>query len=209
MYKFVIVGGGIVGLSVARRLSQMDPSARVAVLEKEPNWAAHQTGRNSGVIHSGIYYKPGSLKAQLARSGNRAMVSFCQQHGIEHDVCGKLIVATDPSQLDQLQILYRRGLEHGLAITLLNASEAKVIEPNLECLQAIRVPSAGIVSYTQVCDALVSELNVAGTDLRLGAAVRAIHHQPHSIVAETGSGSFETEYLIDCAGLHSDRIGKL
>ncbi len=209
MYKFVIVGGGIVGLSVARRLSQLDPSARIAVLEKEQTWAAHQTGRNSGVIHSGIYYKPGSLKARLARSGNRAMVSFCEQHGIQYDICGKLIVATHPSQLDQLQILYRRGLDHGLAVTLLSSAETKEIEPNLQCLQAIRVPSAGIVSYTQVCEALVSELKLAGTDLRLGAAVRAIHHQPHSIVADTASGSFEAEYLINCAGLHSDRVAKL
>src|SRR6201996_9055602 len=125
MYDFAIIGGGIVGLATAARLVREFPGKRVLLLEKEPGWAAHQTGRNSGVIHSGIYYKPKSLKATLAKEGNRSMGEFCRAHRIEHDVCGKIIVATEPNELPLLDNLFRRGLENGLTVSRISPEEAK------------------------------------------------------------------------------------
>ncbi len=119
-FEFVVVGGGIVGLAVALALRERDPSARLAVIEKEPCWAGHQTGRNSGVIHSGIYYKPGSLKAKLCREGNRGMVEFCREHGIPHEVCGKIIVATKPAEIPLLDRLFERGMANGLSVRRLD-----------------------------------------------------------------------------------------
>ena len=209
MHDFVIIGGGIVGLATALRLQERNPRAQVLVLEKEPVWAAHQTGRNSGVIHSGIYYKPGSLKARLAKSGNRSMAIFCEQHEVNYEICGKLIVATDAGELSQLRKLHERGIENGLSVTLLSAAEAKEIEPKLRCVAALKVPSTGIVNYRRVCEALVKAIGQNGADLRLGTRVRKISHHTHSIVAETSGGSFEARFLINCAGLHSDRMARL
>ena len=150
MYDFAIVGGGIVGLSTAMAIAQRYPLSRIAVLEKESSWAFHQTGHNSGVIHSGIYYKPGSFKAKFCREGSRSMVEFCQEHGIDYDVCGKVIVATVEKELPLLENLYRRGLENGLDVAKISGSEVKEIEPHVRCLAGIRVPSTGIVNYSQV-----------------------------------------------------------
>ena len=209
MYDFAIIGGGIVGLSTALRLMERNPRAQVLVLEKEQNWAVHQTGRNSGVIHSGIYYKPGSLKARLAKDGNRSMVTFCEQHGIPYEICGKLIVATDARELPQLHNLYERGRQNGLGVALISAAEAKEMEPKLQCVAAIKVSSAGIVSYRRVCETLVKTIAQNGAELRLGTRIGKISHRSQSIVAETSAGSFEARFLINCAGLHSDRMARL
>jgi L-2-hydroxyglutarate oxidase len=209
MYDFAIVGGGIVGLSTGMSLVQRYPNARIVVLEKESRWAFHQTGNNSGVIHSGIYYKPGSFKAQFCREGSRSMVQFCQKHGIDYEVCGKVIVATKPNELLQLENLYKRGLENGLSVTKISAEEVKEIEPHVHCLAGIQVPTTGIVDYKQVGQKYAELIESQGGELRLNTKVEKISETDKGQVLETNNGTFETRFLINCAGLHSDRIAKL
>ena len=209
MYDFVIVGGGIVGLSTAMALGQSYPQAKIAVLEKENNWAFHQTGRNSGVIHSGIYYKPGSFKARFCRQGNRSMVQFCQQHGIDYDVCGKVIVATEEKELAFLENLYQRGLENGLEVSKVSAEQVKEIEPHVCCLAGILVPSTGIVDYKQVCFKYAELIQLQGGQLYLNTQVEKIIPANNGQILETTNGTFEARYLINCAGLQSDRLAKL
>jgi L-2-hydroxyglutarate oxidase len=209
MYDYAIVGGGIVGLSTALALGQRYPDASILLLEKEASWAAHQTGHNSGVIHSGIYYKPGSYKAKLCRTGSHSMVEFCQQHGIDHEVCGKVIIATQESELPQLEKLYQRGLENGLAVTKISAAAVNEIEPHVSCLAGIRVPTTGIVNYRQVCEKYAELAQGQGADLRLNTKVERIHATPAGQVLETHQGDFEARFLINCAGLYSDRIAQL
>jgi L-2-hydroxyglutarate oxidase LhgO len=153
-----IIGGGIVGLSVGMALLKSQPGVKLLLLEKENALATHQTGRNSGVIHAGIYYKPGSLKARFACEGNRSMVAFCQQHGIAHEVCGKMIVATDEKELPVLDNLYRRGLENGLDVFQVDGEQIKEVEPHVRCLRGLRVPATGIVSFRNVCEKFRSDL---------------------------------------------------
>ena len=150
MHDYVIIGGGIVGLATAMAVGNKHPNARILVLEKEQDLAQHQTGRNSGVIHSGIYYRPRSLKARLAREGNRSMVEFCREHGLKHEVCGKVIVATKRADLTLLDRLYGRGLDHRLAVTRLAPEQVQEIEPHVRCLAGLKVPSTGIVNYREV-----------------------------------------------------------
>jgi len=209
MYDFAIIGGGIVGLATGLALSQRHPQARLVVLEKESTWAHHQTGNNSGVIHSGIYYKPGSFKAQFARAGNHSMVKFCQEHGIAHEVCGKVIVATAAAELPQLENLYNRGLENGLKVTKISAEEVKEIEPHVSCLAGIRVPSTGIVDYRQVCQKYAQLLQAQGGELCLNTKVERIVTTPDRSILETNHGSVQAHFVINCGGLHSDRIAKL
>lgn len=209
MYDFVIIGGGIVGLSVVMRLLERAPGARVLLLEKEGQWAAHQTGRNSGVIHSGIYYKPGSYKARFARDGNRSMVAFCQEHGIKHDICGKVIVATERKELPLLENVYQRGLANGLAISKIGPDELHEIEPYCAGIAAIRVPSAGIVNYRQVAQTYARLIEERGGELRLNTKVERIINGRHGVVIETNNDTFHTRFVINCAGLHSDRVAKL
>ena len=153
-FEFVVIGGGIVGLSVAWSIQERNPSARLAVIEKESHWAPHQTGRNSGVIHSGIYYKPGSLKAKLCREGNLGMVEFCREHGIRHEVCGKVIVATKQQEIPLLEKLFERAIANGLTVRRLDASEVHEFEPHVKCLSGLHVPSTGIVDFADVCSKL-------------------------------------------------------
>lgn len=209
MYDFAIVGGGIVGLSAGMALGKSYPNARIVVLEKEDYWAYHQTGNNSGVIHSGIYYKPGSFKAKFCSKGSRSIVEFCQEHGIAHDVCGKVIVATAEKELLPLENLYQRGLENGLGVTKLSAEEVKEIEPHVLCLAGIQVTTTGIVDYKQVCLKYADLIKSQGGELRLNTKVEKIREFPSSTVLETNNGTFETRFMINCAGLHSDRIAKL
>ena len=209
MYDFAIVGGGIVGLSTGMALGQRYPNARIVVLEKESSWAFHQTGNNSGVIHSGIYYKPGSFKAKFCREGSRSMVEFCQEHGINYEVCGKVIVATEEKELPLLENLYKRGLENGLSVTKLSAHQVEEIEPNVRSLAGIRVPTTGIVDYKQVCQKYVDLIKAQGGELRLNTKVEKITSTGALQVLETNNGAFETRFVINCAGLHSDRIAKL
>src|SRR5438105_15565720 len=145
MHDYVIIGGGIVGLWTAMAVGKKYPKARILVLEKEQDLAQHQTGRNSGVIHSGIYYKPGSLKARFAVQGNRSMVEFCREHGIKHEVCGEVIVATKASELPLLDNLFQRGLNHDLVVARLSPDQVHEIEPRVRSIAAIGIPSAGSV----------------------------------------------------------------
>jgi L-2-hydroxyglutarate oxidase len=209
MYDFVIIGGGIVGLASGMALGKRYPNARILVLEKESNWAYHQTGNNSGVIHSGIYYKPGSFKANFCREGSRSMVEFCQEHGIDYEVCGKVIVATEAQQLPLLENLYQRGLENGLNVTKITAEEVKEIEPHVSCLAGLRVPTTGIVNYKQVCQKYAELIKSQGGELRLNTKVEKIKETAKGQVLETNKGTFETRFVINCAGLHSDRVAKL
>jgi L-2-hydroxyglutarate oxidase len=209
MYDFVIIGGGIVGLSSGMALGKRYPKASILVLEKESNWAYHQTGNNSGVIHSGIYYKPGSFKATFCRAGSRSMVEFCQEHDIAHEVCGKVIVATEAEQLPLLENLYKRGLENGLEVKRISPEEVKEIEPHVKCLAGIQVATTGIVNYKQVCQKYADLIQSQGGELRLNTKVEKIRETPKGQVLETNKGTFETRFVINCAGLHSDRVAKL
>jgi L-2-hydroxyglutarate oxidase len=209
MYDFAIIGGGIVGLSTGISLSQCYPNARIVVLEKESRLAYHQTGHNSGVIHSGIYYKPGSFKAKFTRSGNCSMVTFCREHGIDHEVCGKVIIATEEKELPLLENLYQRGLENGLNVTKLSSEKVKEIEPHVRCLAGIWVPTAGIVDFSQVCDKYADLIKSQGGEVYLNAKVEKIFETSKGQVLETNNGTFETRFTINCAGLHSDRVAKL
>ncbi len=209
MYDFAIIGGGIVGLSTAMALGKRYPNARILVLEKESKWAFHQTGNNSGVIHSGIYYKPGSFKAKFCRDGSRSMVEFCQEHDIAHEVCGKVIVATDEQELPRLENLYKRGLENNLEVKRISAEEVKEIEPHVTCVAGIRVSSTGIANYKQVCLKYAELIEKQGGELRLNTKVEKISRSGKNQVLETNNGTFETHFVINCAGLHSDRIAKL
>jgi len=208
-YEYAVIGGGIVGLAVAWQLLQRQPGLRILVVEKERDWAQHQTGRNSGVIHSGIYYKPGSLKARMCQDGNRQMLQFCQAYGLKHEVCGKVIVATEPKEMAGLEALYQRGLANGLSVQRLTSDEVKEIEPHVSCLAGLRVASTGIVDYAAVCRELAELIAAAGGVLRLQTEVKGLRALGGMTVIETSAGEFETKFLINCAGLHSDRIAKL
>jgi L-2-hydroxyglutarate oxidase len=203
-----IIGGGIVGLATAYAIQQLQPDVQITVLEKEPQIAKHQTGRNSGVIHSGIYYKPGSLKARLAKAGNESMVRFCEQHQIAHKICGKIIVATEQEQLKNLANIYSRGLANGLAIEKKNLGELRELEPEVSAIEGIFVPSAGIVDYVAVCHKLVDLVEKAGGRILTGQEVKKIEDCGQSVRITTNSTILESSISIACAGLHSDRLAR-
>ena len=209
VYDYAIIGGGIVGLATAMTLSQTVANAKIAVLEKESTWAYHQTGHNSGVIHSGIYYKPGSFKARFSRAGCQSMVEFCRQHDIIHDVCGKVIVATDEKELPGLESLLNRGIANGVPVTKISPEAVQEIEPYVDCLAAIKVDSTGIVDYRQVCQTYLRLIQAQDGDLFLNTRVLEILTRPESIVLETNQGVIKTRFLINCAGLFSDRIAQM
>lgn len=209
MGRVAVVGGGILGLAVARELA-VEGGHTVTVVEKEKGWAAHQTGRNSGVIHAGLYYKPGSLKARMCVAGNASMTAFAKERGVPYDTCGKLVVAVDQAELPQLRLLAERAAANGVPARLLTAEEAREYEPEVSCVAALRVESTGIVSYRGVCEQLVADLAAAGADLRLGTAVTGISASPSEVVVTTDPGTeIRADALVNCAGLHSDRIARL
>jgi L-2-hydroxyglutarate oxidase len=207
--RYAIIGGGIVGLATAYRLVTTRPDAHVTVLEKESGWGAHQTGHNSGVIHAGVYYKPGSLKATLCKAGSRSMVDFCREYGIAVDVCGKLIVATDPSELPRLHALHERAVANGLPVALLEPEKAREVEPAVACVAALHVESTGIVDFGQVCDRLAALVADAGGELRPGTRVESISRNGREVIVGTVGGEVRADVLINCAGLHADRIARL
>jgi L-2-hydroxyglutarate oxidase len=209
MYDFAIIGGGIVGLATGAALGRRYPYARILLVEKEAGFAQHQTGRNSGVIHSGIYYKPGSLKAEMAQAGNQSMRAFCYEYGVPFDVCGKLIVATTLEEIPALEGIFDRSLKNGVPALRLRPEEVKEIEPHVACLAALRVPTTGIVDYRQVCHALVHEMQQQGGELKLGTEILQVVPTTLGHLLETTWGSLETRFLINCAGLHSDRVARL
>lgn len=209
-YDYVIVGGGIVGLASAYHILKLQPSAKLAVLEKESAVAAHQTGHNSGVIHSGIYYKPGSLKAKNCIDGYNMMVDFCKEHGIKFDLCGKLIVAVDDSELPELEKLYKRGHENGLTqITYLNKEQIADYEPHLNGVKAIHVPYTGIIDYTEVCEKLAELVIQMGGEIYLNHKAEDIHVETDYTQVITPLKTFTTSMLVNCAGLYCDKVAEL
>jgi L-2-hydroxyglutarate oxidase len=203
----IIIGGGIVGLAVAERLART--GSRVTLLEKEQSWAAHQTGHNSGVIHAGPYYKPGSLKATMCTAGNRSMVAFAREHDIPHKVCGKLIVATEKKELPRLQTLFERATANGAPSRLLDAAEAHEYEPHVSAVGALRVESTGIIDYAAVSRRLAELAQENGAELHLGAEVTAIATTADEVLVTHSGGEARGAWLINCAGLQSDRIARM
>ena len=208
MYDFAVVGGGIVGLSTGMAIYQRFPNAKVVIIEKESGVAEHQTGHNSGVIHSGIYYKPGSFKARFARQGSKSMTEFCQNYGIDHDICGKVIVATKKEELLLLENLYQRGLQNKLTIQKIGVEELKEIEPHVKGLGAIRVPQAGIVNYKQVSEKFAEIIKENGGEIQLHTRVEKMHEDLDQVIIETNRGTLKASIVINCAGLHSDRVAR-
>jgi len=202
----LIAGGGIVGLASAFQLSRRNPGLRVVVLEKEATVACHQTGHNSGVLHSGIYYKPGSLKARNCREGKRAMEAFCGEEGIPYEICGKVIVAVTEQELPGLQKLYDRGIANGVACEMAGPERLRELEPHVAGIRAIHVKEAGITDYTRVCGRLAERVREAGGRVVTSARVTAIRNKPGSVIMETTAGAFEAPHAVNCAGLQSDRL---
>ena len=202
-----VIGGGIVGLAVARALRAAGHSA--TVWEKESGWAVHQTGRNSGVIHSGLYYQPGGLKARLCVAGAASMAAYARDRGLPVHVGGKLVVAVDAHELPALSELERRGMANGVPVRRLDSAGAREYEPEVRCVAALRVETTGIVDYAAVCRALAAELAEDGAELRLGAEVLAVHADGAGVRVQTSVGDQRVDALVNCAGLHSDRIARL
>ncbi|MER7002673.1 L-2-hydroxyglutarate oxidase [Dactylosporangium sp. NPDC000555] len=206
---YVVIGGGIVGLATAHRLLLDRPDARVTVVEKEGVWGAHQTGHNSGVIHAGVYYKPGSLKSTLCKAGSASMVEFCAEHGIAHKVTGKLIVATAAEELPRLHALFERAQANGLPARLVSQAEAREYEPEVACVEGIHVASTGIADFKAVCDKLAEIAEKAGATLRLNTAVVGIRSTDREVVVRTTTGDIVADVLVNCAGLHADRVARM
>lgn len=208
--RFIIVGGGLVGMATALRLRQSACDAEVRVLEKEARVGSHQSTHNSGVLHAGLYYKPGSLKARLAVEGIRSMTAFCQEHGIAHEICGKVVVACDRVEEERLRQLMERGRSNGLSgLQWLSGGELREIEPHAAGVAAIRVPEEGIVDYHAVCAAMARELERRGAVVTTSARVTALRPEGGGWRVETPAGDWPADFIINCAGLHSDRIAAL
>jgi L-2-hydroxyglutarate oxidase len=206
-YNVIIIGGGVVGLGVALEITRRFPRLRLQLVEKEDRVARHQSGHNSGVIHSGVYYKPGSMKARLCVSGAAAMIEFCREHGIAHNVCGKVIVATLADELPRLEELRRRGEANGLAgLRLIGSEELREIEPHATGLQALVVPSTGVTDFALVCEKYAELVSARGGTVLTSAAAMGIRRTADEIVVETSKGAFAATSLINCAGLFADRI---
>ena len=206
-YDAIVVGGGAVGLATAFRLLEARPQLKILLLEKESKLAAHQTGNNSGVLHSGLYYKPGSEKAKLSVSGLREMVAFCREHGVAHEQCGKIVVATAEDELPRLDNLWERGNANGLlGLRKLNPQQIKEIEPHAAGIAAIYVPQEGIVDYPGVCEKLGDLIRKAGGEIRLGTRVLKIISDGGGQIVETSAGSFHAKFVVTCGGLQSDRL---
>jgi L-2-hydroxyglutarate oxidase len=208
-YDLAVVGGGIVGLATAYQFIRRFPGRRVAVLEKDSGVAAHQTGHNSGVLHSGIYYKPGTLKAVTCRAGKKAMEAFCAEDGIAHEICGKVIVAVSDADLPALERIYERGKANGVVCAIIDRDRLAELEPFAVGVKAIHVPEAGIVNYRQVCERLADKVRQADGAVLFNARVTAERQTSDEATAVTTAGDVTARLLVNCAGLHSDRVAKL
>ncbi|MGO9646807.1 MAG: L-2-hydroxyglutarate oxidase [Terriglobales bacterium] len=209
-FDIVIVGGGIVGLSTAMHLTRTLPKIRLLLLEKEARVASHQSGHNSGVIHSGIYYKTGTLKAKLCVEGAAAMVAFCRQHNLPHRITGKVIVATTDSEVPRLQSLMQRGQANGIpGLRMLQREELLELESHCGGIAWLLVPGTGITDYRSVCEKYAELITAQAGEIRTATEVTAIAHRGEECVLETTRGEFRTRYLINCAGLHSDHVSRM
>lgn len=208
-YDVVIVGGGIVGLATALRMLEQRPGTRLVLVEKEAELARHQTGNNSGVIHSGLYYKPGSLKAQNCREGYQQLLDFCRAEGIAHDICGKVVVAIFERELGPLDELYRRGVANGLSgLRWLAPEEIREIEPHCAGIKGLFVPQTGIVDYTAVSQKYAEKIRAAGGEIALGERVEEIRRSSGQVEVVTAGTTRVAKLLVACAGLHSDRLAR-
>jgi (S)-2-hydroxyglutarate dehydrogenase len=208
-HDVIIVGGGIVGLATAFQLLGNRPKTRLLLLEKETRLGAHQTGNNSGVLHSGLYYKPGSEKARMSVEGLKQMVDFCRQHGIPHEICGKIVVATSPEELPRLENLWDRGNANGLqGLKKLTPSEIREVEPHAAGIAAIHVPQEGIVDYPAVSNKLGQLIQLRGGEVRLNTRVLQLVPEGTGWIVKSTGGDFRTRFVITCGGLHSDRLVK-
>ena len=203
----IVAGAGIVGLATAAELIRRGHT--VTVLEKELGIAQHQTGRNSGVIHSGLYYKPGSLKAKLGTAGATSMRRFAEEHGVFVQICGKLVVATELAQVPALQELHRRGQANGVPCRMISTEKAREYEPYVSAVAALRVESTGIVDFRGVCDVLRDQIEQADGKIRFGQRIVGIASRPDSVSVTTKIAEFRGDQLVNCAGLHSDRLARL
>ena len=208
-FDVIVIGGGIVGLATAYGLSGHYPGKKIAVVEKEAGLARHQTGHNSGVLHSGIYYKPGSMKAATCRAGREAMIAFCDREGIAYDLCGKVIVAVDEAELSRLEGLVRRGTDNGVSCELVSRAQLRDLEPHAAGIGGILVHDTGIVDYKQVCAKLANNLRERGCEIMTGVRVHGLIEQPGTVTVRTDGEELQAQVVVNCAGLHSDRVAKL
>jgi len=209
-YDVTIIGGGILGLATALKLEAAHPALRILILEKEAELARHQTGNNSGVIHSGLYYRPGSLKARSCVTGRKELIAFCDEKKIPYEICGKVVVATSQEELPRLEELHRRGIANGLQnLEIIGPQRLKELEPHTTGIKALYVPETGIVDYRKVAAAYAENIRNAGGDIRLSQCVVGILNPPSEIVLQTSGGDYRTKYLINCCGLQSDIVAHM
>lgn len=205
-HDVAVIGGGIVGLATAWQLTRTRPGIRVVLLEKEDAVATHQTGRNSGVIHTGIYYKPGSLKAENCRRGKAMLEAFCRTYDIPHETCGKVIVALDPTELPSLMRIHERAAANGVACELIAPARLRELEPHAQGVLALHVPGAGIVEYVAVAERLRSLIEAAGGEVRCATRAQRVHADGSGLLIETTRGEVRTRRAVNCSGLYSDRV---
>jgi len=210
IYDVTVVGGGIVGLATALRIKEQNPSLKLLIIEKEDVVAKHQTGHNSGVIHSGLYYKPGSLKATNCIRGYKMLLDFCEKEEIKYDLCGKIVVATRPEQISILDGLFERGKQNGLdGFKMLSAEQLKEYEPHVKGLKGFFVPQTGIIDYTDVCKKYLAKTQKLGGEIVFGEKVEGISTKNNVSVVKTSKNTYETKLVVNCAGLYSDKVGQM
>ena len=209
-YDLTIIGGGIVGLATALKIGEAHPRLKLLILEKESELAQHQTGHNSGVIHSGLYYRPGSVKARSCVAGRKALMEFCDRNGAPYEICGKVVVATSAEELPRLEDLHRRGLANGLqGLEIIGPERLREIEPHAAGVKALYVPQTGIIDYKKVAAAYAEKIRANGGDIRTSHRVVGVLDRDGELVAQTSMGDYRTNYLINCCGLQSDLVAKM
>src|ERR1700750_808907 len=209
-YDIIIVGAGLVGLATAYQAKLKNPGSKILVLEKEKDVALHQSGHNSGVIHSGIYYKPGSLKAKNCIEGYNTVINFAEKYGIKYDLCGKIIVASSQEELPLLDNIYKRGVENGLQdLQYLSRDEFREIEPHCEGIRAIKVPQTGIIDYPGIAKKIKELFEELGGEVKFNTEVKGITNTGSEIIVKTNTSEFKGKKLVSCAGLYSDKLTKM